>query len=326
MTSRGATHWNKSVPARSCLTARSSGLERSPVTWDGTATAAARWHVCQFRRRRFPAGPRTVRHSRTSCPVKRPSRWAPGQPRTVRSLAVPSTDSPGRPPSDAVYAVVLHTDGLSSLERIAVDGTVTVVRSNLDASPFFNSIAFSDDGRTVYLALASDAAPDVARRHDPEAAHRDLDIYSLDTRSNRLRALMHAAGDDCCPYVAAGGLYWTHNDPARGGRRVPDRRRRQCGSGRPRIPPAVESRRTSDRVHSRISPPRGLRTRHGRMGRWRRRVRHRDVSGQKLDRGIRRRHGTCVVARWTLGRVSLPPIRDRGSVSMNLRGGRTTRG
>ncbi len=118
------------------------------------------------------------------------------------------------PASDAVYAVVLHTDGLSSLERIAVDGTVTVVRANLDASPFFNSIAFSADGGTVFLALASDAAPDVARRHDPEAPHRDLDIYALDTRSSRLRALMHAPGDDCCPYVAGGFLYWTHNDPA----------------------------------------------------------------------------------------------------------------
>jgi dipeptidyl aminopeptidase/acylaminoacyl peptidase len=118
------------------------------------------------------------------------------------------------PSGDALYAIVLHDSGLSSLEKISVDGNVTTVRSDLDASPFFNSLAFSNDGVTVYLALASDKVPDVAVRHDPEAPHRDLDIYALDLRRNQLRALMHAPGDDFCPSVAGDNLYWTHNDPA----------------------------------------------------------------------------------------------------------------
>ena len=35
----------------------------------------------------------------------------------------------------------------------------------------------------------------------------------LDLGTGRLRIAASAPGDDCCPYVAAGSLYWTHNDP-----------------------------------------------------------------------------------------------------------------
>jgi Tol biopolymer transport system component len=175
---------------------------------------------------------RSGRLTRLPIPAKALPRWAangssfayfvPGETRIAlgRSESTATIQLDGAvnglgwtPAGDALYAVVLHTDGLSSLESIAVDGTVTVVRPNLDASPFFNSIAFSADGGTVFLALASDAAPDVARRHDPEAPHRDLDIYALDARGGQLRVVVRAPGDDCCPYVAAGNLYWTHNDP-----------------------------------------------------------------------------------------------------------------
>jgi Tol biopolymer transport system component len=117
------------------------------------------------------------------------------------------------PAGDALYAIVLKDTGLSALEKIDRDHKITVVRSNLDASPFFNSIAFSPDGGTVYLALAGETPPDVARRHDPEAPHRDLDIYALDLQTNHVHVVAAAPGDDCCPYVAAGNLYWTHNDP-----------------------------------------------------------------------------------------------------------------
>jgi hypothetical protein len=117
------------------------------------------------------------------------------------------------PAGDALYAVVLHQNGLSSLVKISIDGVATSVRDQLDASPFFNSLAFSADGRTLFLALAGDAAPEPRVRHDPEAQHRDLDLYSLDLATGRLRAVARAPGDDCCPYVAGGALYWTHNDP-----------------------------------------------------------------------------------------------------------------
>jgi Tol biopolymer transport system component len=117
------------------------------------------------------------------------------------------------PANDALYAIVLHPDGLSSLEKISLDGTTRVIKPRLDASPFFNSLAFSAEGGTVFLALASDTVPALEVRHDPEAPHRDLDIYALDLRDGQLRVVARAPGDDCCPYVAAGSLYWTHNDP-----------------------------------------------------------------------------------------------------------------
>jgi Tol biopolymer transport system component len=114
---------------------------------------------------------------------------------------------------DALYAIVLHPSGLSSLVKISVDGAVAVVRAELDASPFFNSLALSADRRTLFLALAGDAVPDPKVRHDPEAPHRDLDIYALDLRTGQLHTVAPMPGDDCCPYVANGFLYWTHNDP-----------------------------------------------------------------------------------------------------------------
>jgi Tol biopolymer transport system component len=117
------------------------------------------------------------------------------------------------PAGDALYAIALHPTGLSSLVKISTTGTVTLVRPQLDASPYFNSIAFSSDAQTIYLALASDGAPDPKTRHDPEAAHRDLDIYALDLATGRLRIAAALPGDDCCPYVSAGSLLWTHNAP-----------------------------------------------------------------------------------------------------------------
>ena len=117
------------------------------------------------------------------------------------------------PAGGALFAVVLHADGLSSLMRIGVDGGVSLVRAQLDASPFINSLAFSTDGGTVFLALAGETPPDPKVRHDPEAPHRDLDIYALDLRTQQLRAIASIPGDDCCPAAASGSLYWTHNDP-----------------------------------------------------------------------------------------------------------------
>jgi Tol biopolymer transport system component len=136
----------------------------------------------------------------------------PGAPATIRLDGAVNGLS-WTPAGDALYAIVLHSDGLSSLEKISGDGTITVIRPHLDASPFFNSLAFSADGRTLFLALASETVPDLTSRHDPEAPHRDLDIYALDLEGGQLHVVARAPGDDCCPYVAAGLLYWTHNDP-----------------------------------------------------------------------------------------------------------------
>jgi len=172
------------------------------------------------------------RLTRLSIPPTALPRWAPNDSRlayftpgeTTIALGTSSTPSVVQldgavnglswtPAGDALYAIVLHPSGLSSLVKVSVDSAVTVVRPELDASPFFNSLAFSADGRTLFLALAGESVPDPKVRHDPEALHRDLDIYALDPGTGQLRAVAPMPGDDCCPYVAAGSLYWTHNDP-----------------------------------------------------------------------------------------------------------------
>jgi Tol biopolymer transport system component len=117
------------------------------------------------------------------------------------------------PAGDSLYATALHPTGLTSLAKIVPGGATTIVKPALDASPSFNGLAFSADGHTLFLALASDGVPDDAVRHDPEAPHRDLDIYALALDTGALRVVVSESGDDCCPAVAAGSLYWTHNDP-----------------------------------------------------------------------------------------------------------------
>jgi Tol biopolymer transport system component len=111
------------------------------------------------------------------------------------------------------YATVLHEDGLTSVFSATPEGETHQVRGGLDASPGVNTLAFSPDGRTMYLALASDTIPDLRARHDPEAPGRELDIYAIDLPNGKPRAVVRAPGDDCCPTAADGYLYWTHNAP-----------------------------------------------------------------------------------------------------------------
>ncbi len=115
------------------------------------------------------------------------------------------------PKGDVLYVLVLRPDGLSALDRINVETqAVQPTRERLDAPPRFNRIAISPDGRTLYLALASATVPDPADRHRPDA-RRDTDIYALDLRSGRLRAVAPDSGDDIYPIVVGDTLYWTHN-------------------------------------------------------------------------------------------------------------------
>ncbi len=113
---------------------------------------------------------------------------------------------------DLLYVLVLHADGLSTLDRVNVEtGAVQPIRERLDAPPRFNPVAVSADSRTVYLALASDSAPAPADRHRPDA-DRDTDIYALDLANARLRSVVEEPGDDFYPMIAGEFLYWTHND------------------------------------------------------------------------------------------------------------------
>jgi Tol biopolymer transport system component len=161
---------------------------------------ATRWTPAASRRADFTPGQPTV------------SIGDPASPTVVRLDGAVNGVS-WTPDERALYAIVLHPDGLSSLAKITPDGAVTIVRAELDASPYLNTLTFSPDGSGLFLALAGDTAPNPAARHDPEAPHRDLDIYELDLRSGRLHVVAAAPGDDFCPVVAGDSLYWTHNEP-----------------------------------------------------------------------------------------------------------------
>lgn len=115
------------------------------------------------------------------------------------------------PKGDLLYALVLHSDGLSSLERLNLETqAVQPIREQLDAPPRSNSVAIAPDSRVLYLALASDTIPPPAERHRP-GPQRDTDIYSLDLRGGRLRPVAPEPGDDIYPAVIGDTLYWTHN-------------------------------------------------------------------------------------------------------------------
>jgi Tol biopolymer transport system component len=164
------------------------------------ATALPRWSPDGNRLAYFTPGESTI--------VLRP----PSPPRII-SVDGAVTGLAWTPDGDALYAVILKSTGLSSLVKVSMDGSLENVRVALDASPMFNSLAFTHDGRTVFVALAGETPPDPKTRHDPEAAHRDLDLYSLDLKTGTLARVVRTDGDDCCPQVADGFLYWTHNDP-----------------------------------------------------------------------------------------------------------------
>src|SRR6267142_324859 len=122
------------------------------------------------------------------------------------------------PDGKALYALLFQPDGASSLIRITLQkpGTETIV-SGLDAIPAAdavpeaNRIAISPDGRSIFLALASDAAPANAMRHKPDA-QRWLKVYQLNLASGSDRLVVQSANqDNFAPAFVAGGLYWSRN-------------------------------------------------------------------------------------------------------------------
>ena len=116
------------------------------------------------------------------------------------------------PSGELVYGMVLQADGSSSLVRVRVDAdSVETIRRGLDAPPRFSAIGVSPDDKTLYLALASDTAPDPAARHRPDA-DRDTDIFALRLATGRLEIVVQADGDDFHPQVVANRLYWSHNE------------------------------------------------------------------------------------------------------------------
>jgi len=115
------------------------------------------------------------------------------------------------PDGKALYALVFGADGKSSLVRItSPKPSIETIASDLDAIPS-GSIAIAPDGRSIYLPLASNAAPDNAARHQPYA-QRWLKIYEFDTSSGARHLLAESPNqDNFDPSVAGGDLYWARN-------------------------------------------------------------------------------------------------------------------
>jgi Tol biopolymer transport system component len=116
------------------------------------------------------------------------------------------------PDGRLIYAAVWHEDGLTSLVRINPEsGSIETLAKDLDAPPWSSDLGISGDGKRLYAALASPAAPVAEARHQPDA-DRDLDIYELELSTGARRVVVQEPGDDFAPCVANGFLYWTHND------------------------------------------------------------------------------------------------------------------
>jgi Tol biopolymer transport system component len=122
------------------------------------------------------------------------------------------------PDGKALYALLYQPNGASSLTRITLQkpSTETIARG-LDAIPAAdevpgaNHLAISPNGRSIFLALATDAAPDNAMRHKPDT-QRWLKVYQLDLASGKRRLVVESDNqDNFNPGFAAGDLYWSRN-------------------------------------------------------------------------------------------------------------------
>jgi Tol biopolymer transport system component len=111
-----------------------------------------------------------------------------------------------------IYASAWQENGSTSVVRINLEtGSMETLFKDLDAAPWSGDFSISNDGRRLYLALASPQAPIAESRHQPDA-DRDLDIYELDVATGVRRVVVEAPGDDFAPCLGGGFLYWTHND------------------------------------------------------------------------------------------------------------------
>jgi Tol biopolymer transport system component len=117
------------------------------------------------------------------------------------------------PDGNYVYGMLFLASGQSVLIRIdANTGQSRIVASHLDASPQPQHISISPDGKKLYVALASDSAPNNVARQNPEA-DRWLKIYAIDLATGARQDVVDTPGEDNdAPAVAGNNLYWVHTE------------------------------------------------------------------------------------------------------------------
>jgi len=116
------------------------------------------------------------------------------------------------PDNSMLYVLLFQPSGETSLVRISVHELRTkTIAHDLDATPGWNTIAISADGRSAFIALASAGAPDNAARHRPDA-NRWLAIYKIDLTTGARVPVVSTPGVDNHDLALAGGsLYWARN-------------------------------------------------------------------------------------------------------------------
>ena len=108
----------------------------------------------------------------------------------------------------SLLVLVREEDGLGSLYALdAGTGSTRAIAHELDIPSFGAQIGVPDDGRVVYLPLASEGIPDPVTRHEPDA-DRDLDIYEVDLTSASVRPVVRTPAEEMTPVVAGGDLHW----------------------------------------------------------------------------------------------------------------------
>jgi Tol biopolymer transport system component len=108
------------------------------------------------------------------------------------------------------YVLVFQANGESTLSSIEVStGKTRLIATHLDASPIFDRMAISSDGKRAYLALASDGPPNDAERQNP-GAERWLKIYEMDLATGARRRVVESPGEDNnSPAATGSNLYWS---------------------------------------------------------------------------------------------------------------------
>jgi dipeptidyl aminopeptidase/acylaminoacyl peptidase len=118
------------------------------------------------------------------------------------------------PDSSRLFVLTWEDEGTATVFGISPgDEAAAVVLEDLDAVWRFGNLAVSEDGRSLYLALAGAGPPVPSARHRPGPI-RDLDIFRLDIQSGALEPVVESPGDDFSPQIVGDHLYWTHNEIA----------------------------------------------------------------------------------------------------------------